>query len=291
MASRITWTAPNSGQVIEFTDMAAGYMVTDQGTTGLQSPPYALTTVTYAGVDGANVQAIRAEPNTPTLGIRMEAKSMEEFKRKRRALVHAMRPKAGPGRLTVTQEWGESRSLLCYCTEGLEGNEDFAVTGPGRWWKVLLKFYAPSPWWLGAPMALNVGLGGGQPFFPFFPLRLAPSSVRGQFTVDLSDSDAPSYPVWTITGPGTSLTLSNLTTKRRITVNAALAAGETMVIDTRPGLQSVRRGDGTNLMGALASDPALWPLVEGVNTVVAQLEGAGDASRVSGVYEPRFSGV
>jgi hypothetical protein len=44
-------------------------------------------------------------------------------------------------------------------------------------------------------------------------------------------------------------------------------------------------------MGAVATDPALWALVEGVNTVTAQLTGATSDSRITGVYAPRFSGI
>jgi hypothetical protein len=62
-------------------------------------------------------------------------------------------------------------------------------------------------------------------------------------------------------------------------VTATLLAGDSLVIDTRPGSQSVRRGDGTSLMNALGTDPALWPLLDGVvNSVSCQLTGATSAS-------------
>jgi hypothetical protein len=82
------------------------------------------------------------------------------------------------------------------------------------------------------------------------------------------------YPVWTIIGPGSSLVLTNLTTNRTLTVNATVAAGDSIVIDTRPGQKSVRRGDGTNLLSSLVGDPELWSLTESVNQVSAVLTGA-----------------
>jgi hypothetical protein len=131
---------------------------------------------------------------------------------------------------------------------------------------------APDPWWYGDTQIINFGLGAPTLFFPIPPVTLSPGTVQGVFTVDLSDTDAPTYPVWTITGPGSALLLANQTTGRSIEVNASLAAGESMTIDTRPGFQSVRRGDGTNLMAALASDPAMWPLIEDVNQVSASAD-------------------
>lgn len=290
MADRFVWTAAD-GTVVDLTDEQSGYSILANGTRGLRSVEYGFTSVEYAGIDGSSVQSVKANANTPTLGLIVSATNQADFQARTRALVRAMRPKAGPGTLTVNRNDGSSRSLRCYVTGGMEGDESVDVTLPGRWWKLALKLLAPDPWWSGDPVSLDIGLGVGAPFFPIFPLNLAPSQVQGQFTVDLSDADAPSFPVWTITGPGTSLTLTNNTTGRSIVVNAALGAGEQMIIDTRPGLQSVRRGDGSNLMGALASDPALWPLVEGLNSVTASLAGAADASRISGIYQPRFSGI
>lgn len=291
MADVVTWTAAN-GQVIEFTDWAAGHFFTGDGTTGLWAPSYEVTAERYAGIDGTTVQAIRAAESQPTLGLFIRADSKQAFRQKARALVHALRPKAGIGRLTVTTDWGDSRSLACYCVGGLEGDMAPGVLGPGPHWRMVLKFYAPSPWWEGAEQEVAFTLGDAlNVFFPIPPVRPAGSLVAGQFTVDLSDTDSPTYPRWTVTGPGSTLVLENVTTGRAIQVNATLAADEVLVIDTRPGFQSVQLTDGTNLMGSLASDPALWPLVEGVNTVSVSLASATAASRIQGTFRPRYSGI
>lgn len=288
MADQVTWTGPD-GAVIDLTDAEAGYMVLAEGTTGLRSVTYEVTAAKYAGVDGEQVQAIRAAANTPTLGLLVAADCEADFRARARALRHAMRPKAGTGALCVRNDSGEARYLDCYVTAGLEGDESAAVSG--SWWKLALKLYAPSPWWRGEWQTVSYGLGSPLTFFPIFPLKLSPSSVQGVFTIDLTDSDAPTYPTWTVTGPGNGLTLTNNTTGKVITVTATLAAGETMVITTAPGQQSVRKGDGTNLMGSLATDPALWPLIEDANTVTASLTGATTASSIVGTFAPRYAGI
>jgi hypothetical protein len=85
--------------------------------------------------------------------------------------------------------------------------------------------------------------------------------------------------------------LTNQTTGRTITVTVSLLGGQQLIIDTRPGYQSVRRDDGTNLMGSVTSDPALWTLTEGVNAVSVALTGSTSASRIVGTFRPRYSGI
>jgi hypothetical protein len=94
-----------------------------------------------------------------------------------------------------------------------------------------------------------------------------------------------------VTGPGSALILTNVTTGRSIELAFDLGDGQTATIDTRPGRQSVRAADGTNLMSGLSSDPALWPLEPDVNEVTALLTGAGAASRIVGTYRPKYAGI
>lgn len=300
MAERLVWTPADGSPRVDFTDEAGGYVWQAEGTRGLRSVVYSFTSQTYAGIDGDHVQNVRADANHPSIGMLVRARNAAEFRTRSRGLVHAMRPKAGAGTLTVTTEDGESRRLLCYYESGAEGDESDDTTMPGRWWKLILRLYAPMPWWLGDPVRVEFGLGAPTAFFPFFPLVLSPSSIQGEFTVDLSGTDSPAYPVWTVTGPGSHLVLTNETTGRSIEIAAALAPGESMQIDTRPGQRAVRRlevGTGGELVpgelltGALQGDPSLWPLVDGVNRVTAALTGATAASRITGTYEPRYAGV
>lgn len=290
MPRQLQWQAAD-GTVINLTDPAAGYRILADVTAGLTAPPYEITADRYAGIDGDTVQAVSATAREVMLGQIIEAADEAALATRVRALVRAMRPKAGPGTLIASSPDGTRRTLTCRYAGGLEGAEDRASTTPGRWVKAAIKLRAADPWWYGAEQSVSVGLGSGPNFFPIFPLVLAPSTVQGQFTVDLSDADDPTYPLWTVTGPGSDLVLTNQTTGQVIAVTTSLAAGQSLIIDTRPGFQSVRRDDGTNLMGSVTSDPALWGLVEGVNTVTAALTGATTASRITGTFRPRYSGV
>jgi hypothetical protein len=290
MARQLQWVAAD-GTTINLTDRSSGYRVLDR-TTGLTSPSYELSTSRYAGIDGAALAAMSALPRDITLAMLVEGADRATFRARVAQLVHAMRPKAGLGQLVATDELGRVRRISCYYKGGLEGTEQRGEKSADRWWKASVQLWAPSPWFNGDTQVIDFGLGAPTPFFPIFPLVLSPSNVQGQLTVDLTVADGPSYPVWTVTGPGSALTLTNLTTGGVIQVNAAIGDGQTMIIDTRQGFQSVRRGDGTNLMGALASDPTMWPLADGVvNQVSALLTGANASSRIRGSYAPQYAGI
>jgi hypothetical protein len=290
MARQLQWVAAD-GTTINLTDRSSGYRVLDR-TTGLTSPSYDLSSSRYAGIDGAALTALSALPRDITLAMLVEGADRATFRARVARLVHSMRPKAGMGQLVATDELGKVRQISCFYKGGLEGTEQRGEKSADRWWKASVQLWAPTPWFSGETRVIDFGLGAPTTFFPFFPLVLSPSSIQGQLSIDLSDADAPAYPVWTITGPGTALTLANVTTGAVIQVNAALGDGQSMIIDTRQGFQSVRRGDGTNLMGSLASDPAMWPLADGVvNQVSALLTGANASSRIRGSYAPQYAGI
>jgi hypothetical protein len=290
VAERFVWTSAD-GKVIELTDPVAGLSVQANGTRGLRSVTYQFTTERFAGMDGETVRAITAEPTRPSLGLLLRARDEAELRQRMRMLVRAMRPKAGMGTLSVGTETGETRNLGCYLEGGLEGDQSDDTHMPGMWWRAVLRFYAPDPWWLGSERIVKFGLGAPIPFYPIPPVALSSSTVQGQFTLDLSDMDEPTFPVWTVTGPGSMLVLTNRTSGRSLTVNVDLAAGDTLTVDTRPNLESIRLGNGTNAMPAVLGYPDLWPLIDTVNDLQVSLTGATAATQIVGSYRPRYAGI
>ena len=304
MPDRMVWTGPD-GSTVDLTDWGAGFFQTE-GATGMQSPAWALSTSQLAGVDVVSVDALRAGPREVSLPMYLRAGSKQELRMKLRGLVHTMRPKAGAGALRVSTEWGTSRTLNCYCTGGLEGDTSLKIGGTGPWWRCVLKLFAADPWWYGDPVTVGFGLAEPAIFWSTTlpqPRSLSSSSIQGQRDIDLSDSDDPTPGLWTITGPGVGLTLTRQlllpdgtvdpapTATRSLVSSAAIPDGVGVVIRTKFGQQSIRRGDGTNLGGTLAAGSTFWSLVDGrVNRVSIQLGGAGGASKAEMVYQPKFGG-
>jgi Phage tail protein len=284
--TRWLWTAPD-GTITDLSAWSAGTYVVADGTSGQIAPPYEFATQAFAGVDGQTLQQITAQPAAPVLGLDLVASDGAELRSRIRHLAHVLRPRAGMGLLTAAaDDDSTSRSLPCYYRKGLETGTHVVTR-----YRTALEFWSPSPWWRGEQYSAGYSLVAATAFFPIPPVTLSATSITGAATVDLSDTDAPTYPIWTVTGPGSQLTLRNDTTGAVLVLNAAIGDGQTVTIDTRPGQQSVIRNDGLSLFGSLASDPAMWPLVDGINEVSVLLAGAGAASRVDVVAERLYSGA
>jgi hypothetical protein len=282
--TRWLWTAAN-GTVTDLSAWSSGTYVLADGTSGQLAPEYEFATQAFAGVDGAQLQQVIPQPRTTVLGIDLVASDGNELRQRVRALAHTLRPRAGIGTLTAVGDDGTSRTLPCYYRKGLEAGT-YRVTR----YRTALEFWAPSPWWRGQQLTVPWSLAAPTQFFPILPIRLSASTISGAVTVDLSDTDAPTYPTWTITGPGEQLTLRNDTTGASLVLNSPIGDGQTVTIQTRPGYQAVTRG-GVSLFTELGSDPAMWPLIDGVNVVSALLTNTGPASRIELVADRLYSGA
>lgn len=97
----------------------------------------------------------------------------------------------------------------------------------------------PAP--VAAPLAMAFGSGS-----PSDPLSVT------------NAGNAPAFPVFTITGPGTDFTVTNATTGETFTIATTLTASQSIVIDT--WLKTVTRNDGSSLRGDFEGD---WITIPG----------------------------
>lgn len=82
----------------------------------------------------------------------------------------------------------------------------------------------------------NPALLGGRTYDKTFDYTYgAATNPGGEMTVTNS-GDLSAYPVFTITGPADMPVIQNVTTGQAFTVNANIAAGQTVVIDARTGV-------------------------------------------------------
>ena len=110
-----------------------------------------------------------------------------------------------------------------------------------------------------------------------------------------------SYPIITITGPGTGISLENTTTGHVLDFPAlSLAGGEYITIDLRYGYKTVTDNVGDNRIGELSdnSDLAEWHLapaptaVGGNNLLLLTVDAdAGDDTSVQMSYYHRYIGL
>lgn len=205
------------------------------------------------------------------------------------ALMRSLDPTRGTGTLRVTDsEDGIERDLRCRYIDGLSITEHL---DPQPYWSASLIFRAVSPYWASAEvLSLVLAPGGSPTFFPIFPLVLGGSELTTSATVD-NTGQAPMWPVWTITGPGSAVIVENVTTGMSLELDATLAAGETVVIDTRPGTKTVVSSVAGDLFYKLAPTSSMWSFPVGSSSVALTMTGATTASKLVGQWSLQWLSV
>lgn len=256
------------------------------GVEGRYMPPVILTEDQVPEQQGAQLRHVRLGPREVALPITVLGPDPLTVRRQLRALLSALNPLLGDGRLRATGPDGKQRELVCRYVKGWEGREGLNSSGR-RFIKGLAVLRASRPYWQDVTPTLETYGTGALAFFPILPLRLRASVVTSTPLV-VNDGDADAQPVWTIKGPGNGLTLNNTTTGRSLFLAHVWGAGEVVTIDTRTGAKTVRAADGTNLFSELSDDSELWELAPGANQLEVQLGEAVPESSVGLSYTRRY---
>lgn len=281
----VAFTDP-AGATTVFSDWENGWVL-QPGAKGLDMPTYAFTQDESPGIDGYEIRQVRAQGKEIALPIAFWADdSRAAYLARRRGLIRSLNPKRGTGTLTVTQADGTSRTIGARYSAGLEGDESLDAAG-ARWCINVLTFACPSPFWLGAEVTTEWRAAVAGTFFPILPLAVGNSQVLGAVTVD-NDGDDDAFPVWTITGPATSVSLTNVTTGQVLVMNRTITIGDTIVIDTRERQQTALLNGTTNLWGDLSDASTLWALEPGLNDLTLTVTGSTSNTRVRMTYQPRY---
>lgn len=281
----VSFTDP-AGAVTKFSDWANGWAL-QPGAKGLDMPAYTFTQDESPGIDGYAVRQVRAQGKEIALPIAFWADdSRAAYLTRRRTLIRSLNPKRGEGTLTVTQADGTARTIGARYTAGLEGDESLDAAG-ARWCMGVLTFGCPSPFWLGPEVTTEWRSAVSGTFFPILPLVVGPSQVLGSVTVD-NDGDDDAFPVWTITGPATAISLTNVTTGEVLVLTHTITVGDTVVIDTRERQQTALLNGTTNLWGDLSDASTMWALEPGTNDLTLTVTGSTSNTRVRMTYQPRY---
>lgn len=276
----------SAGSVLELSDLPG---VRALGDSGLEMPPVSMVEDVVPGHSGARLRDIQIGPRDAVLPFYMEQGSDTALRDLLRSLARRLNPQRGQGRLRHIATDGTSRELICRYAGGLEGSRVMRDAGP-NWRKGALMFRAHDPFWYDtAPISSTFTTGAQATLLgdPFLPIKLASDTVLGEQTV-VNDGDVETWPVWTISGPATSILLENVTTGQKIDLPVALTAAQSIVIDTRPFRKTVKRDDGTNLYGSLTVASSLWALGEGSTVIRATIPGSTGDTFVTLVYSRRW---
>lgn len=260
------------------------------GVTGRFMPPTSRVEDEVFGQAGTRLRAVNVGARDVTLPLTVIGVDELAVRAKLRALIRTLNPQRGDGRLRVTAADGTVREITCRYSEGLEGRESRQDSGP-VFQRAVLVLRASDPYWYDtAPQQQTYTTGTPRAFFasPFFGSQVLNSETIFGSQVVSNDGDVETWPIWTVHGPCTSITLSNDTTGETINLPITLTAVQVVTIDTRPFRKTVRRDDGTNLYGSLSATSSLWSLPLGDSTVTISLPGATTDSFVTLTYARRW---
>lgn len=282
MSETLTFTNAN-GEAVTFA-VANGYY--GRALNGRSMPPVEIQADEAVELPGVVFRGVQIRPRIQSYVCRYLSTSRAAVRAGLADLAEILNPLLGEGTLSLTNEAAVTRQIAAVYFAGLDDADEGTVTTQ----PLVLQFHHADPFWYDPSDTATSFASGETPglFFPIGPqVRLASSTVYGQPTVTNSGS-IDAYPVWTITGPGTDLVLTNDTTGETLSVGYTLNAGDVIVIDTRPGagVTAVTDSAGTNLYQYLTG--SLWALVPGANSITIGLSGATSASSVQLAYRRGF---
>jgi hypothetical protein len=282
-----TWTDP-TGVVWELsnTDPDLGWF-TPPGPGGWNATTYEIVTDPLAR-GGESVRFIRQKPASIVWPLYVYGEThlqyVQRHRQIRKAFTSTMHRRAA-GLLKVARPDGTSREIDCYYDSGLEGEA-------GDGWlfsKDAVTLYAPDGYWRGTdPIDITHSYVAGGDFLNPYP-NISDSLALGETTIS-NPGDVTAWPTWTITGPITSMSATNVTTGYSWSLNYPLALGEQAVVTTwQP---AVRGPSGQNLVNALNwPDAYLWWLEPDDNDIILNVNGAAAGTSVQLEFHPRYEGA
>jgi hypothetical protein len=275
---RVTWIPP-SGDPLAFDQ--AGDIYARAGVTGLAGmPPIRSSQLVVPMQPGARWQRVDHAPRDVIVPVDLYPDPEAAMD----TLTASIDPTLGDGRLRITRHDSTERELFCRYIDALTVTEESdRVEG----WLAGLVFRAVDPYWYDRNSSSLIFSPGESPsFFPFFPLTLGASEVSTEATVN-NDGHVTTWPVWTITGPG-SVTATNTTTGETWDLDYTLDDGEVVTVDTRPGVKTVVSSTDGDLFANLTDESSLWALAKGTNTVTVTMAAASSASQLLLSWQRRW---
>jgi len=276
------------GATINFTDQVHYWVI--RGKSGFHGTPFAIIERETPFVAGAYISGIQVKPRILEVPVFVLGNNRNDFLDRMAYLAKYLDPVNGDGTLRYTRPNGTIRELSCRMSAIFDDSSQNRLFG-AKGTQVVIQFKAYDPYWYPqSPTTASYGVSAPSAFFPFFPLVVSPDGLSGGATIN-NPGDAPAWPIWDITGPGSDIALINNTTGYRLDMSTtSISAGEHLIIDTRPGFKTAEV-DGVSVFDEIDNTSTLWPFVVGNNSVTLQLTGATGATLAEVEFYPPYNSV
>lgn len=254
------------------------------GATGLGFPQVSAQWIEGAG-DGAVYRGSRLRSRDIDLPLHLLADDRPRLKE----LVTRLELMLASGECTL--RWVED--------DGTYWSTNVAWQGGGGWTygvdtigerdlSTVITLRAGSPYWTysvsSSEKIQNTGAGRGLLNGSLAKLKVSASQAIGTIRLNNDVASAPSYPVWTVLGPGTNF-VAKSAAGQQLRWTGTLAAGDRLILDARTG--TVVDGAGANRYGSLAAAPKFWAVPPGTSVATASLEATTTASSITCTWQPR----
>lgn len=269
-------------------DLSNGRAMLIHGSTGLGIAPVTVTSDPLVGSHGSLLRNVRLTERDIGIPVFMCQDTQSDLDNVRRAVETFLSPLAPGLNLSVSREGQDYREIGVVYTGGLDG--DYGSDYHGVWEKRLLEFKATEALWRGAPEVITKSVAPGvKPFISdtisFFPIILGASTVQGRVSFSVR-GEAPTAPVWTVTGPGRDLLIREISTGKRFQLDGTIT--EPITIDMAAGDITSEKATRGELWSRVSLDSEMIPMSPGVSEWEVSMVGANTASHIDVSYEPRW---
>lgn len=278
---QVIWVMPDGTQV-DLNDRVTYFCTLARS--GMWNPSYSVSSIELPVLPGSVFAGAKIGERLIDLPVEVRAPTHTELLATLRAVAYMMNPTLGKGQLKVITP-NYNRGLYCYPTGIQVGERDVTAS-------LVLSFKANDPFWYDS-VSEGVSFVQGEtlPFFPIFPISLITSLNFSEDSVqNLGDVEA--WPVWTVYGPASGVTLENSTTGKKIDLSGLIIeVGEKLVINTREkSIQLEISGESETVdeITALSLDSSIFSLQPGNNNLVVKLNDSTEDTRVNLSWAKRY---
>lgn len=275
----LTWIDPGS---TSYAFDGSSYYTALAGRQGFFAPPVSIIEQETPLIPGASIRFVKTSSRPLKVPLLVKCPDESTFATVRRTLRYALNPNRGAGTLQSTAADGSVRQLACYCEAGYEGDETIPARFLGGY-IFPLAFRALWPYWQDLSFT-----------------SVSKTSFPVTWTIT-NGGDVDLWPIWTITGPATALTITNNTTGKSLTVSGfSITSTGVIVIDTRSVQQAPLTGKSvtehafgpsTSYFQYLSNTSSLFPLAVGGNSITVSITGSGVGTSAQVQYKQNYEGV
>jgi hypothetical protein len=271
----------SNGDTISLDGLTGFYLTS--GFRGVGIPPTDVRISNSAG-DGGTWRSTRRGVRDLDLPVTVIGTDRGDVESKLRRLASALSDRYGTPMLLAKYSDGTSYQIEVHYTGG--GETQFGSDAGDTFARWLITLQAPDPFWT-SQQAVSFSLGYDAATRGLLPnlsqLQVKTDSVIGSFTIE-NPGDVDAYPVWSIQGKSTLLSLSLNGVGFTYTENMAAGTAK-RTINTRTA--SVVDPSGTNLYANLGTAPKLFAMPPGSSSISLSIAGADATTGFAGYFQPR----